>query len=82
MSIFFVTLMALGLSGSRSKISSHNTQPVSYYTSSKPQVRWWWFATEIKKSDIKYQLDWVKQMNFGGVEICWLYPLYRYQKMY
>lgn len=21
-------------------------------------------------------------MNFGGVEICWLYPLYRYQKMY
>ena len=50
--------------------------------SSKPCVRWWWFATEIKKPDIKYQLDWVKQMNFGGVEICWLYPLYRYQKMY
>ncbi|TSA51859.1 MAG: hypothetical protein D4R43_00150 [Sphingobacteriales bacterium] len=80
--IFFVTIMSLGLSGTRSKISSHNTQQVSYYTSSKPQVRWWWFATEIKKSDIKYQLNWVKQMNFGGVEICWLYPLYRYQKMY
>ncbi|MBC8172979.1 MAG: hypothetical protein H7X71_03640 [Chitinophagales bacterium] len=57
-------------------------EPVSYYTSSKPCTRWWWFATEIKKTDIKYQLDWMKQMNFGGVEICWLYPLHRYQKMY
>jgi hypothetical protein len=27
-----------------------------------------------KKSDIKHQLNWVKEMNFGGVEICWLYP--------
>ncbi|MBX7108644.1 MAG: hypothetical protein K1X61_08375 [Chitinophagales bacterium] len=54
----------------------------AYYNTSKPFVRWWWFATEIKKPDIKHQLDWVKEMNFGGVEICWLYPLYRYQKMY
>lgn len=57
-------------------------EPVAYYPDSKPQVRWWWFATEIKKSDIRHQLNWVKEMNFGGVEICWLYPLYRYQKMY
>ncbi len=54
----------------------------SYYPSSKPCTRWWWFATEIKKPDIKYQLDWMKEMNFGGVEIAWVYPLYRYQKMY
>lgn len=54
----------------------------NYYPTSKPCTRWWWFATEIKKEDIKYQLDWIKEMNFGGVEICWLYPLYRYQKMY
>jgi hypothetical protein len=52
------------------------------YPTSKPCTRWWWFATEIKKSDIKYQLDWLKEMNFGGVEIAWVYPLYRYQKMY
>src|SRR6185436_18191127 len=50
---------------------------VTYYPSSKPCTRWWWFATEIK-----YQLDWMKEMNFGGVEIAWVYPLYRYQKMY
>lgn len=54
----------------------------TYYPTSKPCTRWWWFATEIKKEDIRYQLDWLKKMNFGGVEIAWVYPLYRYQKMY
>ena len=53
-----------------------------YYPSSKPSTRWWWFATEIKREDIKYQLDWAKKNNFGGVEVAWVYPLYRYQKMY
>src|SRR5574338_517733 len=53
-----------------------------FYPSSKPFVRWWWFATEIRKPDIRYQLDWLKEKKFGGVEIAWVYPLYRYQKMY
>lgn len=53
-----------------------------YYSSSKPCTRWWWFATEIKKPDVKHQLDWAKNNHFGGVEIAWVYPLYRYQKMY
>jgi len=66
------------------QIPNHTVQidPLTFYPSSKPCVRWWWFATEIKKPDIRYQLDWLKQMNFGGVEIAWVYPLYRYQKMY
>lgn len=70
-------------------LSCHNETTMSYhsysgqvYTSSKPCVRWWWFATNIKKEDIRYQLDWLKENNFGGVEIAWVYPLYRYQKMY
>ena len=54
----------------------------SFYPSSKPCTRWWWFATEIKKPDVKYQLDWAKENNFGGVEIAWVYPLHRYQNMY
>ena len=58
------------------------TERPAFYPSSKPCTRWWWFATEIRKPDIKYQLDWLKSMNFGGVEIAWVYPLYRYQKMY
>ncbi|MGB0850905.1 MAG: hypothetical protein ACPGTP_06645, partial [Bacteroidia bacterium] len=53
-----------------------------YYTSAKPCTRWWWFATEIKKEDIKHQLNWAKENNFGGVEIAWVFPLYRYQKMF
>ena len=57
-------------------------QPNEFYPNSKPCTRWWWFATEIKKPDIKYQLDWAKENNFGGVEVAWVYPLYRYQNMY
>jgi hypothetical protein len=54
----------------------------SYYSSCKPYTRWWWFATEIRKPDIRHQLDWVKAHNFGGVEIAWMYPLYRYNQLY
>src|SRR5688572_30450426 len=57
-------------------------QPNIYYPTSQPFTRWWWFATKIKKEDIKHQLDWMKSMHFGGVEIAWIYPLYRYQEMY
>jgi hypothetical protein len=53
-----------------------------FYNSTKPGVRWWWFATEIKKEDIRHQLNWAKEHQFGGVEIAWVYPLYRYQRMY
>jgi hypothetical protein len=81
-SILFLGGITLASLSSFNENYTPPAQPVSYYTSSRPCVRWWWFATEIKKPDIKYQLDWVKKMNFGGVEICWLYPLYRYQKMY
>ncbi|MCI4668880.1 MAG: hypothetical protein MRZ79_12155 [Bacteroidia bacterium] len=58
------------------------TDTHQFYPSSKPCTRWWWFATEIKEVDIKHQLDWAKKNNFGGVEIAWVYPLYRYQSMY
>ncbi|MEI7802438.1 MAG: hypothetical protein WCI97_07335, partial [Bacteroidota bacterium] len=60
-SIFFLSAVTLGLSGSRNQNYVPVAARVSYYPSSKPCVRWWWFATEIKKSDIKYQLNWVKQ---------------------
>ncbi|MEM1319244.1 MAG: glycosyl hydrolase [Bacteroidota bacterium] len=53
-----------------------------FYPSAKPGTRWWWFATQIKEADVKYQLDWAKANNFGVVEIAWVYPLYRYQRMY
>lgn len=59
-----------------------NNDHSPFYTTAKPALRWWWFATEIKPADIKYQLDWIKEKNFGGVEIAWVYPLHRYQRMY
>ena len=62
--------------------STDGTEVLTFYPSSKPGTRWWWFATEIKKPDVKYQLDWAKKNNFGAVEIAWVYPLYRYQEMY
>ena len=42
-----------------------------------PYTRWWWFASEIQKKDIKEQLDWLKEMHFGGVEIAFIYPVNR-----
>ena len=81
--VFIIPLLLIGLfSCNQNSIHPFKSEAISFYPSSKPCVRWWWFATEIKKPDIKYQLDWLKEMNFGGVEIAWVYPLYRYQKMY
>jgi len=72
--------LLLVFSGCKQKAhETDESQVVSFYPSSKPFARWFWFATEIKKPDIKYQLDWAKQNNFGGLEVVWVYPLYRYQ---
>lgn len=45
------------------------------FTVTKPFTRWWWFASEIDTNAVAYQLDWLKQNEFGGVEIAWVYPL-------
>jgi len=78
--IVIISLLAFG----GCEPSSITTKPEAnpFYPTSKPCTRWWWFATEIKKPDVKHQLDWAKENNFGGVEIAWVYPLHRYQRMY
>ena len=43
------------------------------YSSTKPYTRWWWFNGPIREEDVRYQLDWLKQNGFGGVEIAFLY---------
>ncbi len=45
-----------------------------YYPDCRPWTRWWWFSGEIRHDDIRYQLDWLKDNGFGGVEIAWVYP--------
>ncbi|NSW94941.1 MAG: hypothetical protein HPY62_09590, partial [Bacteroidales bacterium] len=44
----------------------------------KPYTRYWWFASMIKEDDIRYNLNWLKDNGFGGVEIAWVYPLNRF----
>ncbi len=83
-SVYFIVLVLLfGLMRcNQSPGNACKEEREAFYPNAKPCTRWWWFATQIRKPDIKYQLDWAKEMNFGGVEIAWVYPLYRYQKMY
>lgn len=50
------------------------------YSSAKPYTRWWWFASIIKKEDIKHELEWIYENGFGGVEIAWIYPINRNPK--
>jgi hypothetical protein len=40
----------------------------------KPYTRWWWFADAITCEDIRFQLEWLAENGFGGVEIAWVYP--------
>jgi hypothetical protein len=83
-SVLLIVLFLPGLWIGCTQIQPENDETTAnpFYPSSKPCVRWWWFATKIKKEDVRYQLNWLKENNFGGVEIAWVYPLYRYQKMY
>ena len=46
------------------------------YDSGKPYTRWWWFSSEIDKTDVRDQLVWLKEHEFGGVEIAWIYPMF------
>jgi len=45
---------------------------------SKPYARYWWFASTITKEDVRYNLNWLKDNGFGGVELAWVYPLNRF----
>ena len=45
------------------------------YATYKPYTRWWWFSSELDDNDIRDQLVWLKDHEFGGVEIAWIYPM-------
>ncbi len=45
------------------------------YKTARPYIRWWWFSGKIDPEVVKYQLDWCKKSNFGGVELAFMYPL-------
>jgi hypothetical protein len=78
--LFIVFLFSAGCS------HRNETRPASsvkepFGGGSKPYTRYWWFASEIQKKDIRYNLDWLKANGFGGVEIAWVYPLNRFNPL-
>ena len=48
--------------------------PHPYYPDARPWTRWWWYANPIRREQLAAQLDWLRDMGFGGVEIAWVYP--------
>ena len=57
-------------------ILSCSSVPEGPYQSGRPYTRWWWFSSEIGKTDVRDQLVWLKDHGFGGVEIAWIYPMF------
>jgi len=63
--------------------SSSRPEPESesgFLMSSKPYARYWWFASEIEEEDVRYNLNWLKDHGFGGVELAFVYPLNAFDK--
>jgi hypothetical protein len=58
-------------------VLSAGKKEVLPYHSGKPYTRWWWFASVIRSEDILDQLKWLKERDFGGVEIAFIYPVKR-----
>lgn len=51
-------------------------QTDTLYASCKPYTRWWWHSAYIDTNDVREQLIWLKEHEFGGVEIAWIYPMF------
>ena len=67
-----VLFLGFGFSCAPQQNKPQITEP---YSESKPYTRWWWFAQHIKNEDVRYQLEWLHEQGFGGVEIAWVYPM-------
>ncbi|GAB1372638.1 hypothetical protein MASR1M45_27010 [Candidatus Kapaibacterium sp.] len=59
-------------------VVSHNILAQSYNISDKPYTRYWWFASKISEDDVRYNLNWLRDHGFGGVELAWVYPMNRF----
>lgn len=72
--ILGLMVASLMLSVSGCKETSFPTHEL--YSSCKPYTRWWWFSSFVDKKDVRDQLVWLKDHEFGGVEIAWIYPMF------
>jgi len=71
--IFAAVFISMASCGDKTDTSSSNDD---LYYSCKPYTRWWWFSSEIDTNDVRDQLIWLKDNEFGGVEIAWIYPMF------
>jgi len=74
--LFLLSLILFNACNNRNNVNSASDN-IIYLKDARPYTRWWWFASEIKKADIKNQLDWLNENHFGGVEIAFIYPVNR-----
>ncbi len=51
-------------------------QEEQLYANHKPYTRWWWHSAVIDTNDVRDQLKWLHEHEFGGVEIAWIYPMF------
>jgi len=72
----FIVLAVLAI-GNGCKKHPYKFMKDDPFQTCKPYTRWWWFASDIKPDDVRFNLDWAKKNGFGGVEIAWVYPLNR-----
>ena len=56
--------------------NGQNVQENLLYASCKPYTRWWWHSADIDTNAVRDQLVWMKEHEFGGVEIAWIYPMF------
>lgn len=78
--IIILFSLCISLNAEQNTSKSNSTIISRFDEDSKPYTRYWWFASEIKKEDVKWNLDWLKSNGFGGVELAWVYPLNRNSK--
>ena len=72
--LFAFGLLALSFSACINNTPKESVQNETLYASYKPYTRWWWFSSDIDNNDVRDQLIWLRDHDFGGVEIAWIYP--------
>lgn len=73
--IIFVC-MAVAVATAMLSCSHRASEPSDLYQNCKPYTRWWWHAAQIDTNAVRDQLVWMKEHEFGGVEIAWIYPMF------
>ena len=71
--LIIILLSSCSPQGERDRLPADGLTSMDH--TDKPFARYWWFASEIQKEDIRYNLNWLKNNGFGGVELAWVYPL-------